>query len=96
MQSILEQFKLNGRAALIVGGNRGLGLAMARALAEGGADIVIAARDTMMNANPAHMIRSEYGVTCKSVTCDVTKERDIEQATALTVDTFGKVDIVIN
>lgn len=96
VQSILEQFKLNGRAALIVGGNRGLGLAMARALAEGGADIVIAARDKVMNAKAADMIRSEYGVKCNSVTCDVTKERDIEQAIAITVDVFGKVDILIN
>lgn len=96
VQSILEQFKLNGRAALIVGGNRGLGLAMARALAEGGADILIAARDTAMNVKAADMIRSEYGVKCKSVTCDVTKETDIEQATAITVDVFGKVDILIN
>ena len=95
-QSILEQFKLNGRAALIVGGNRGLGLAMARALAEAGADIVIAARDQVMNAKAADMIRSEYGVKCNSVTCDVTKEKDIEQATAVTVDSFGKVDILIN
>ena len=95
-QSILEQFKLNGRAALIVGGNRGLGLAMARALAEAGADIVIAARDTVMNAKAADMIQSEYSVQCKSVTCDVTKEKDIEQATAFTIDTFGKIDILIN
>lgn len=95
-QSILEQFKLNGRAALIVGGNRGLGLAMARALAEAGADIVIAARDEVMNAKAADLIQSEYGVKCNSVTCDVTKEKDIEQATAVTVDSFGKVDILIN
>ena len=95
-QSILEQFKLNGRAALIVGGNRGLGLAMARALAEAGADIVIAARDQVMNAKAADMIQSEYGVKCNSVICDVTKEKDIEQATAATVDSFGKVDILIN
>ncbi len=96
VQSILEQFKLNGRAALIVGGNRGLGLAMARALAEGGADIMIAARDKVINAKAADMIRSEYGVKCNSVTCDVTKESDIEQATTITVDVFGKVDILIN
>ena len=95
-QSILEQFKLNGRTALIVGGNRGLGLAMARALAEAGADIVIAARDTVMNVKAAEMIQSEYNVKCKSVTCDVANEKDIEQATVLTLDSFGKIDILIN
>ena len=95
-QSILEQFKLNGRAALIVGGNRGLGFAMARALAEGGADIVIAARDQLMNEKAADTLRSEYNVKCYSVICDVTKEKDIEQATTVTVNSFGKVDILIN
>ena len=95
-QSILEQFKLNGRAALIVGGNRGLGFAMARALAEGGADIVIAARDQLMNEKAADTLRSEYNVKCNSVICDVTKEKDIEQATTVTVNSFGKVDILIN
>jgi len=95
-QSILEQFKLKERAALIVGGNRGLGLAMARALAEAGADIIIAARDKVMNEKAADMIRSEYKVKCKAVTCDVTKENDIEQATRIAIDTFGKIDILIN
>jgi NAD(P)-dependent dehydrogenase (short-subunit alcohol dehydrogenase family) len=95
-QSILEQFKLKGRAALIVGGNRGLGFAMARALAEGGADIAIAARDKLMNEQAADTIRSEYNVKCNAVTCDVTNEKDIEQATTVTVNSFGKVDILIN
>ena len=95
-QSILEQFKVKGRAALIVGGNRGLGFAMARALAEGGADIVIAARDKLVNEKAADIIRSEYNVKCKSVICDVTREEDIEQATTVTVNSFGKVDILIN
>jgi hypothetical protein len=45
MQSILELFKLNGKTALVMGGNRGLGLEMCKALAEAGANIAIAARD---------------------------------------------------
>ena len=46
---ILDLFKLNGHVALIVGGNRGLGLSMASALAEAGASISIAARDKNIN-----------------------------------------------
>jgi NAD(P)-dependent dehydrogenase (short-subunit alcohol dehydrogenase family) len=95
-QSILEQFNLNGRAALIVGGNRGLGFAMARALAEAGADIVIAARDKVMNETAADIIRSDYSVKCNSVSCDVTKETDIGQAIAVGINAFGKIDILIN
>ena len=48
-KSILDLFKLNGQVALIIGGNRGLGLAMAKALAEAGADISIAARSDKEN-----------------------------------------------
>ncbi len=48
-KKILDLFKLNGHVALIVGGNRGLGLSMAKALAEAGASISIAARDTKVN-----------------------------------------------
>ena len=95
-QSILEQFKLEGRSALIVGGNRGLGLAMARALAEAGADLVIAARDQNMNEQASALIRSEYGANCIPVTCDVTKEKDIEQAVAESIAKYGKIDILIN
>jgi NAD(P)-dependent dehydrogenase (short-subunit alcohol dehydrogenase family) len=51
--SVLDQFKLEGRTALIVGGNRGLGLAMANALAGAGATIAIAARDEKTNQGSA-------------------------------------------
>ena len=43
---ILDQFKLAGRSALVMGGNRGLGIEMAKALAEAGASVAIAARDS--------------------------------------------------
>ncbi len=94
--SILEQFKLHGKTALIVGGNRGLGLAMARALAEAGANISIAARDAQANEQSQAEIRAEYGVNCISNVCDVTSEEQIKQAVANTVSHFGKIDILIN
>ena len=94
--SILEQFKLNGKSALIVGGNRGLGLAMAKALAEAGADISIAARDEKINKESEELIRSVYGVGCISNCCDVTDEESIKNAVSLTAERFGKIDILIN
>ena len=65
--SILEQFKLSGRVALIIGGNRGLGLAMAKALAEAGASIIIAARDEKTNQESGILIKSVYGVGCNCI-----------------------------
>lgn len=94
--SILDQFKLNGKKALIVGGNRGLGLAMAKALAEAGADVSIAARDEATNKESESLIGSTYGVDCISTTCDVTSEESIKNAVSTTARHFGKIDILIN
>jgi gluconate 5-dehydrogenase len=95
-RKILDLFKLNGQTALIVGGNRGLGLAMAKALAEAGANICIAARDKKENGNAEELIRSTYGVECMSSYCDVTEEASVVETVKSTVDRFGKIDILIN
>jgi gluconate 5-dehydrogenase len=95
-QSILELFKLNGRTALITGGNRGLGLAMAKALAEAGANISIAARDDKAGVEAVEVIKSTYGVDCINNFCDVTSEESVKNAVDGTVAHFGKIDILIN
>ncbi|GAA4425496.1 SDR family NAD(P)-dependent oxidoreductase [Pontibacter saemangeumensis] len=94
--SILDLFKLNGQTALVVGGNRGLGLAMVKALAEAGANISIAARDKKQNGYAEELIRSTYGVECMSSCCDVTEESSVIETVKRTVDRFGKIDILIN
>lgn len=96
MESILEQFKLNGKTALVVGGNRGLGLAMAKALAEAGANISIAARDEVVNKQASQEIVNEYGVKCIANACDVTSEEQIKRVVADTLTAFGKIDILVN
>ena len=94
--SVLEQFNLQGKTALIVGGNRGLGLAMAKALAEAGANISIAARDEQASRQAQTEIESEFGTNCVSNICDVISEDDIKLAVSNTVAHFGKIDILIN
>lgn len=81
---------------MIVGGNRGLGLAMAEALAEAGANISIAARDEKTNLSSQQLIQSDYGVKCISNICDVMNEQSVKDAVANTVKQFGKIDILIN
>jgi gluconate 5-dehydrogenase len=93
---ILELFKLNGQVALIIGGNRGLGLSMARALAESGASISIAARDVEINATVAQELHKEFRVDCTHNYCDVTDEQSIKDVVTKTLDRFGKIDILIN
>jgi gluconate 5-dehydrogenase len=95
-QSILEQFRLNGQSALVVGGNRGLGLEMAKALAEAGASIFIAARDEQRNADACASLAQRYGGECASYACDVTDVRQVEETAAAAVQKFGKIDILIN
>ena len=94
--SVLDLFKLHGQTALIVGGNRGLGLAMAKALAEAGAQISIAARDAATNKHSEALIKQDYGIDVISNVCDVTSEESIKKAVAATIDRFGKIDILIN
>ena len=94
--SILDLFKLNGQVALIVGGNRGLGLAMAKALAEAGANISIAARDEAVNSKAVKEIQTLFGSDCMSCPCDVTIEQEVKDAIKETIEHFGKIDILIN
>ena len=61
IDSILEQFRLDGQVALVVGGNRGLGIEMAKALAEAGASIFIAARDAGRNDEACGHISNRFG-----------------------------------
>jgi len=95
-KSILDLFKLDGQVALIIGGNRGLGLAMAKALAEAGANISIAARSSKENGEAEKEIRGLYSGNCMSTVCDVTDEESVKEAVRLTAERFGKIDILIN
>jgi gluconate 5-dehydrogenase len=69
---------------------------MAKALAEAGASISIAARDENKNLQSQNEIQSVYGVNCISIHCDVTSEESIKNAVQTTVLKFGKIDILIN
>ena len=93
---ILDLFKLDGQVALVVGGNRGLGLSMAKALAESGAAISIAARDEETNAKAVGELKGDYQADSLAVYCDVTKEDTVKAAVAETLTKFGRIDILIN
>lgn len=94
--SILEQFRLDGQSALVVGGNRGLGLEIAKALAEAGASIVIAARDRARNEQARDLLSRQYGRQCLAIACDVTDLQAVSAAVASAIAQFGKMDILIN
>ncbi|KAA0926326.1 MULTISPECIES: SDR family NAD(P)-dependent oxidoreductase [unclassified Rhodococcus (in: high G+C Gram-positive bacteria)] len=93
--SILEKFRLDGRVVIVTGASSGLGVAFAKAAAEAGADVVLAARRVDKLAQTAELIDSVGG---RSITV-ATDVVDPDQCTAMVeaaVKEFGKVDILIN
>ncbi len=93
---VIEQFNLNGKVALISGGNRGLGYEMAKALGEAGADLAITARDSHRNKEAADKLQDIDRVKCISLTCDVTDEKEVSETVEKTFDEYGRIDILIN
>ncbi len=94
--SVIDQFRLEGKVALISGGNRGLGYEMAKALGEAGASLAIAARDSHRNKEATEKLREIQGVKCVGLTCDVTDEKQVSDTVRNTVDEYGRIDILIN
>ncbi|MEO6784983.1 MAG: SDR family NAD(P)-dependent oxidoreductase [Chthoniobacteraceae bacterium] len=92
---VLEHFKLTGRRALITGGSRGLGLEMARALGEAGAEIVIAGSDEGHLQNACDVLRGE-GLSVKSVQADLSQPEEAERLCNVVLRDFPTVDILIN
>jgi NAD(P)-dependent dehydrogenase (short-subunit alcohol dehydrogenase family) len=89
-------FDLTGRVALVTGGNKGLGKAMARGLAQAGADIVIASRhENELQATLAEIL-GETGQKGIYVVADVSNRDDVKRLARTAVERMGKVDILIN
>lgn len=92
---ILEQFRLDGKVAIVTGASRGLGQGMAIGLAEAGADIV-ALSTNVSNLTETKDAVSVLGRKILALTCDVSDFDQIQNAVAKTVDDFGTIDILVN
>src|SRR5437763_6606418 len=84
-------FDLSGHVALITGGNSGIGLGMARGLAEAGADIAIWGTNEAKNEAAAKELEG-HGTKVAAFRCDVGDEEQVETSFAATVDALGQVD----
>jgi len=93
---IWDMFRLNGKVAIVTGGSVGLGAQMAEALAEAGADIVIAARKLDRCSEMCVRIGRHTGVRAVPVACDVSKAEDCRNLVDVTVKEFGRPDILVN
>ena len=81
--------------ALVTGGGTGLGRQMAVALAEAGADVVIAARRVELCEDTAQQVR-QLGRRSTAINMDITQADQVEAAVARIVETFGRLDILVN
>ncbi len=94
-RSTLDRFRLDGKAALVVGGTKGLGQGMALALAAAGADVCVAGRGPAGLEETAQAIRT-LGRNGSYYAADVTDEAQVEAMVAEVVGRYGRVDVLVN
>jgi NAD(P)-dependent dehydrogenase (short-subunit alcohol dehydrogenase family) len=94
--TVMDTFRLDGRVALVTGGSKGLGYAMAQALAEAGADIAICSRNQEEVTAAAAEIAATTGRRAQGFVADVTDRAQVAQLATDCNTAFGAVDILIN
>ncbi|MED3878150.1 SDR family oxidoreductase [Priestia megaterium] len=92
---IKDLFDLTGKTAIITGGGRGLGEQMAEGLAEAGANIVLCSRKKEACQQVADRLAA-MGVKTLALACDISQPEDIKNVVHQTIETFGRIDILIN
>jgi NAD(P)-dependent dehydrogenase (short-subunit alcohol dehydrogenase family) len=92
----LERFRIDGKVALVTGGARGLGLTMATALAEAGADVALAGRSRESCQSAADTLAAATGRRVRGFAVDVTSQASIDALAAEVEASLGPVDILIN
>ena len=96
MKKANEYFALSDKVAVITGGSRGLGAAMARAFAAHGANVVIASRKLENCEALASDIESESGQTCIGAAYHAGNWEDGESLMGLVAERFGRIDVLVN
>jgi 3-oxoacyl-[acyl-carrier protein] reductase len=87
---------IRGKVALVAASSKGLGRAIAEELAAEGADLVMCARGGDALRGAAESIRRQSGVRVVEVAADVSEQTGLERIARTALDTFGRVDILVN
>jgi NAD(P)-dependent dehydrogenase (short-subunit alcohol dehydrogenase family) len=93
--ALQDRFRLDDRVVVVTGGSSGLGVAFARACAEAGAQVVVAARRSDRLETTLELIRAA-GSEGIAVTADVSQQRDCEDVVAAALERFGRLDVLVN
>ncbi len=89
-------FDLTGRVAIVTGGNQGIGLAMAEALALAGAQVVIANRREDEGRKAAQAIMQQYKVNSRAIGTDVSDRSSVVRMVEEVQKSLGRIDILVN
>ncbi len=87
---------LKGKSAIVTGGNKGLGAAAARVLAEEGANLLLVARGAELLREEAARLRDDFGIEAVTHAADLTELEAADRVAAAALDSFGCIDILIN
>ncbi len=90
---ILDQFKLDGKVAIVTGGTRGLGQGIALGLAEAGADIALV---DILDMTESKELIEKLGRKCITVTADLSKKESVDTIVSTVVEQMGGIDILFN
>jgi NAD(P)-dependent dehydrogenase (short-subunit alcohol dehydrogenase family) len=92
----IKQFDLTGRAAIVTGGSKGLGEAIAAGLASAGADVLLSSRHADEASAAAARIAADFGRKAIGMAADVTAPADVDAMVRRAFSEFGKIDILVN
>jgi 3-oxoacyl-[acyl-carrier protein] reductase len=92
---VTEGKALAGKVAIITGGSRGIGLAIARLLADDGASVVVSGRDAA-RLDAAGKELESLGAPVLAVAAEATKREDVERLVEATRERFGRIDVLVN
>jgi len=91
----MKRFDLTGKVAVVTGGNGGIGLGMARGLAEAGASIVVAGRNAQKSEKAVKELGG-LGAKVAAIAVNVTDEKSCQALVKGTMERFGRLDILVN
>ena len=89
-------FDLTGRVALITGGSKGIGLAIASGFAAAGAELFLCSRNRGPLQAAAEKLRAEHCVRVEYTTADMAVRQDVQRLADEAIERFGRVDILVN
>ena len=92
----MKLFDLTGKVAIVTGGNGGIGLGIARGLAQAGAKTAIVARNAEKSETAARALADEIGAKPLVLSGDVAQPRDVAKVTAAVLERLGRIDILFN